>query len=165
VIDSIETLRQVGFEGFLPVASLQSSRCSEVPDLPGIYLILNEGHSPAKFCTNGVGGYFKGKNPNVPIEILELKWVETALILYVGKAGPGKTATLRTRLNSYMKFGQTKPIGHAGGRYVWQLGYSRDLHVCWKVSSTGEVPRFMEKALIRDFEERYAKLPFANLRH
>jgi len=115
------------------------------------------------FLSESVGGHFKGKNPTVAVGELQSKWVEDALVLNIGKAGPGK-ATLRSRLKQYVRFGQGQAVGHHGGRYVWQLAHSNNLLVCWKVT-LDDVPRTVEKALIETFETAYGKLPFANLNH
>jgi hypothetical protein len=83
-------------------------------------------------------------------------------VLNIGKAGPGRTATLKSRLLNYVRFGQGKNSGHSGGRYIWQLPNSRDLLVCWKATGKA-VPREVEKRLIAEFRQKYGKLPFANL--
>jgi hypothetical protein len=89
--------------------------------------------------------------------------VDGALVLNIGKAGPGK-ATLRSRLKQYIRFGQGEAVGHRGGRYIWQLAHSDDLLVCWKVTPD-DVPRTVEKMLIEEFETVYGRPPFANLKH
>jgi hypothetical protein len=95
--------------------------------------------------------------------VLKSKWVERALVLYVGKAGgPGKLATLRSRSKNLMRFGQGKRVGKFGGEYIWQLRDSGDLLVCWKLTPNA-VPRDVEKCLIREFEEVYQKFRFANI--
>lgn len=38
----------------------------------------------------------------------------------------------------------------------------RDLLLCWKVTLESN-PRTVEKAFLAEFEDRYGKLPFANL--
>lgn len=43
-----------------------------------------------------------------------------------------------------MSFGQGKPVGHWGGRLIWQLEDVKDLIVCWKVLEKEE-PRDVEK--------------------
>jgi hypothetical protein len=73
-----------------------------------------------------------------------------------------EAARLRTRLRQYRDHGQGKPVGHWGGRYIWQLGGSGELRVAWKV--TGEHPRLLEQEMLTTFLERYGQLPFANLR-
>ena len=124
--DSIDSIREAGFDGFAPVSALRASNCCEVPHEPG--------------------------------------WIENTAVLYIGKAGPGRTATLKSRLQAYIQFGQGRPVGHRGGRYIWQLLHSCDLVVCWK--ATGSLsPRDVEKELIREFEVRYRELPFANINH
>jgi hypothetical protein len=162
--ESIDGIGEAGFAGFAPISALQASNCCEVPDAPGVYLVLRPNNTGPDFLPESAGGHFKKKDPTVPVSLLEEKWVEDAVVLNIGKAGPGETATLRTRLKAYMQFGQGKPVGHRGGRYIWQLRHSCDLLVCWRV--TGEIhPRTVEKGLIREFEGRYRKLPFANINH
>ena len=61
-----------------------------------------------------------------------------------------------------MKFGSGKPVGHRGGRYIWQLADADDLVVCWKVLSTD--PREYERQMISDFKTAHnGYRPFANL--
>jgi hypothetical protein len=160
--DNIDGIRQSGFHGFLPISALKASGCCEVPNAPGIYLILNPNTTRPDFLPVSIGGHFKGKDPTVEISRLESKWVEDALVLNIGKAGLGG-ATLKSRLKQYMRFGRGEAIGHRGGRYIWQLRHSCNLLVCWKVIPDG-VPRAVEKALIAEFTTVYGKLPFANLK-
>jgi hypothetical protein len=159
--ESIGVIRQSGFEGFVTIFALQTSNCDQVPNEPGVYLILRSNTTPPDFLTESIGGHFKGKNPTVAVSKLQSKWVENSLVLNIGKAGGGK-ATLRSRLRQYMQFGQGKPVGHHGGRYIWQLSHSTHLLVCWKVTPD-DVPRTVEKILIENFETVYGRLPFANL--
>jgi hypothetical protein len=133
-----------------------------VPNQPGVYLILNSITNGRTFLRTSTGGHFKGKDPTVEVCRLESKWVGHARVLNIGKAGPRKT--LRSRLNQYMRFGRGEAIGHWDGRYIWQLGHSKSLLVCWKVIPNA-LPRSEEKALIAKFETKYRRLPFANLRH
>lgn len=110
------------------------------------------------------GGWFRGKDPNVAEAVLRANWVENASVLYIGKAGdPGKSATLRSRLTQYLKFGDDKAVGHWGGRYIWQLADAQELCVAWKPLPDGE-PSVVETALIAAFSAHYGRRPFANLR-
>jgi hypothetical protein len=160
---TIDGIRRSGFDGFVTVMDLQGGSCCQVPNEPGVYLILRPDMKAPDFRRPGTGGLFKGKDPNVEIDKLRKKWIEQALVLYIGKAG--LEATLRSRLKQYMDFGQKIPIGHWGGRYIWQLQNSRDLLVCWKVTPTGALPRDEEQKLIVEFERLHGIPPFANLRH
>jgi len=74
----------------------------------------------------------------------------------------GKTSRLRTRLQQYRDHGQGNPVGHWGGRYIWQLQDSSDLRIAWKV--TDEDPRSIEQEMLGAFLKRYGRLPFANLK-
>jgi hypothetical protein len=163
IMESIDAIRQSGFEGFVTISALQTSNCGQVPDKPGVYLILRSSTAPPDFLSESVGGHFKGKSPTVAVSQLQGKWVENALVLNIGKAGPGK-ATLRSRLKQYFRFGRGEAVGHHGGRYIWQLAHSGNLLVCWKVTPN-DIPRGVEKALIEAFETVYGRLPFANLNH
>jgi hypothetical protein len=160
----IADFRKIGFEGFVRISDLRVLVCREIPDKPGVYLVLKAKKFARKFLNKSTGGHFKGKDPTVEIGHLEKRWLKNALILYVGKAGPGKTGTLRKRLKKYIQFGQGKPVAHWGGRYIWQLSQSDDLLICWKATGSSP-PRIVEKKLIQEFEDMHGILPFANLCH
>ncbi len=159
---SIDDIRHGGFKGFFAISALQTSQCREVPDVPGVYFILRLNRTPPEFLSEGTGGHFKGNNPTVPVKCLESRWVENALVLYIGKAGPGR-ATLKSRLKTYVQFGQRKRVAHWGGRYIWQLHHSHDLLLCWKATAD-TLPRTEERRLIQEFQAVYGEPPFANLK-
>ncbi len=154
IYNSIDILKQNGFNGGLSIAALKRS-CSILPDAPGVYLITKPLEQKADFLTVGTGGHFKGKNPNVPISELEANWIDESIVVYIGKA-----TSLRSRLNQYMKFGSGKNVGHWGGRYIWQLSYADELLVWWLPNDN---PRDTEKEMINDFKQEYGLRPFANL--
>lgn len=142
---------------------------TSLPDSKGVYFVVYPyGWPEGLLLTTGSGGYFKGKNPNVPIEELWSNWVEDADILYIGKAGGIKEngniikSTLKKRIIELLRFGNGKNIGHWGGRYLWQHEYSADFRVYW-YSCSDENPVALEKELIDDFRKIYNKRPFANL--
>lgn len=156
-----EWLANVGFEGFERVAALRETRLATVPREPGVYAVVRSNERRPSFLAEGTGGWFKGGDPNVPIPVLEQKWVTGATVVYIGKAGSATgSATLRSRLRQLVDFGAGKAVGHRGGRYLWQLSDSDDLEVCWRLSSE---PRAEEGRLLTDFERRHGALPFANL--
>jgi|SRR5579863_3880025 hypothetical protein len=161
-VATIDDIRRGGFVGEIAIAALQKSECRGVPKQPGVYLVLRPDAGPPNFLPEGTGGHLKGKDPNVEVGCLKNKWVEGAIVLYIGKTGP-KTATLRSRLRQYMQFGQRKRVGHWGGRYIWQLRNSSDLLVCWKAIENLP-PRNAERALIAQFRQAYDKPPFANIK-
>ncbi len=159
---------ELGFEGFKSVSELMDS-VDVVPDKKGIYMVLRVATSVPVFVEQGTGGFFKKKNPNVTIQELEKNWIAGELILYIGKAGGTKKdgtaseVTLQERIALYMCFGQGKPVGHWGGRLIWQLEDAKDLIVCWKVLEKEE-PREEEKKMIQAFKKQHeGKRPFANL--
>lgn len=161
--ESVDAMRRSEFEGFKSMVCLQKSECCEVPAVPGVYLVLRSNIEHPSFLQSSTGGHFKGKDPTVEIEALKSKWVRDVPVLYIGKAGSiGGVATLRSRLRQYMQFGKGTPIGHWGGRYIWQLQDSPDLLICWKPTNK-EIPREVEKGLIREFRAVYKRLPFANI--
>lgn len=157
----IEEIKKAGFMGFKKMDELFVDN-SSIPRIPGVYLILSL-HKNIEFLTVGSGGFFKGKNPNVPIDKLKKNWVEKTPVVYIGKAGKdGSNVTLHSRLKCYLRFGKGKNVAHWGGRLIWQLKNYNDLVVCWK-SLPKEDPRTIEKSLIRSFILEYSKKPFANL--
>lgn len=158
-----DNLAKIGFKGFVTIKSLFHDK-SMVPKERGVYIILYPSETAPKFRLIGSGGHFKGKNPNVSLHELNDNWVENTSIIYIGKAGSDSgSATLYSRLKQYLDFGQGKPVGHWGGRYIWQLSLAEELLVCWKTTPEHE-PSDVENYLIEYFKEQCGKRPFANLR-
>lgn len=147
-----------GFLGFQTFSDLLQQHLSSVPSGWGIYVVVRESAARPKFRDTGSGGHFKGRNPNVDVTVLDAKWVTSAHVLYIGKA-----TDLRTRLRQYARFGTGIPIGHWGGRYIWQIEDPTDLLVAWK--TTERNPREEEIELVLEFEHRFGVPPFANLVH
>lgn len=129
----------------------------------GVYVVLMESVDEPVFRMASIGGHFKGKDPTVPEQVLMANWVEDAIVVYIGKAGgTASKATLQSRLRQYMAFGCGKPVGHWGGRLIWQLANCDDLLVAWKPLVDQE-PRKVEQEMIADFVLLHAAMPFANL--
>ena len=150
------SLEEAGFVGWLPFADLRSSSC---PSTGGIYVVTYGGANPASYPDESCGGWFKGRNPSVPKEALIANWVADAEVVYIGKADQ-----LKRRLRQFADFGAGKPIGHWGGRLIWQLPNVTDLRVAWK-ETPGLVPLEAEAELIDLFRQTYGKPPFANDPH
>jgi hypothetical protein len=162
-LSKLETIKNDGFLGFKTVKQLWQSH-QEIPHEKGVYLVINPNPAICNFLKLGVGGYFKNTNPNVCIDALNEKWVDNSLVVYIGRAGGGtSSATLKKRIKQYLDFGKGKPVGHKGGRYIWQLENHSELIFAWKPIKDGN-PSFIETELLTDFRNHFGKLPFANLR-
>ena len=123
-----------------------------VPPQPGVYIIFRPSQDQRQFVPTSVAGHFKGRNPSVSIPELERAWVDGASVLYIGKASGGqhRKRGLRKRLDEYRRHGQGEPVGHWGGRYIWQLCDSTSLLVAWKPTPS-EDPEEVESKMISDF--------------
>lgn len=115
-----------------------------------------------KFLEQSPAGHFKGKDPSVSKTKLETNWVPGAKVIYIGKAGDSGSSCLRQRIKQYLDFGQGKPVGHHGGRCIWQIESSNEFLVCWKKVEK-QMPRDVERELIDEFTDKFGRLPFANL--
>ena len=157
-------LEESGFEGFVTIEALMHN-INIVPACRGVYVVMRNSGVAPEFLKVGTGDFFKGKNPNVSIDILKSNWVDDTSVLYIGKAGGTESsATLRKLLEQYMRFGNGEAIGHWGGRYIWQLADANELVVCWK-EILDEEPLNVESSMINKFKEKHGlKRPFANLR-
>ena len=153
----VDILMANGFIGFTKVEKL-ATEVNNIVDLPGVYIVLYMSNLKPNFILKGTGGFFKNKNPNVKIEILDDNWVTNANIVYIGKA-----TSLQVRIKQFIYFGQGRNIGHYGGRYIWQIEKSNELLFCWKIFDNIN-PRDFEKKLINQFQQKYYKKPFANLK-
>ena len=65
IFDSVKALTAEGFIGFKDIEYLFSS-CSDVPFERGNYVVLYLKRNLPVFVKPGVGGFFKGENPNQP---------------------------------------------------------------------------------------------------
>ncbi len=158
---SADALREGGFVGFVPLVAVQPS---DVPTAPGVYAVIRATTASPVFLDASAAGRFKGKDPSAPADVLARKWVDGADVLYIGKATPGSAGRrgLRRRLDEFRRFGAGEPVGHWGGRYIWQLADRDELLVAW--NATDEDASAVESRMLRDFIAHYGALPFANLR-
>lgn len=158
---SEDALKNKGFIGFV---AFQQLDLNEIPQAPGIYVVLKpEGFEPI-YMAKSVGGHFKKKDPTVTQAELARRWIPDADVLYIGKAGPGKTGNrgLRKRIQELTDFAKGKPVGHWGGRILWQLAASTTLVIAWKEFPASAVDS-VEAALHAEFVSLHGRLPFANL--
>lgn len=149
---TVDWLKGIGFEGFVALQSVGTS----VPPVPGTYVVLRLGTPDPSFAAVSRGGWFKGRNPPVAIDQLAEKWVRGAEVVYIGQGG-----NLRRRIGQLTRFGLGQPIGHWGGRYLWQLEDCADLTIAWRPE---DEPVLAEAELLSGFASHYGRLPFANLR-
>lgn len=158
---SRHALEQGGFHGFVPVSQLTSA---EVPEAPGVYAVLRVSDATPRFAPTSGAGRFRGKDPSVAAEVLAKRWIEGPEVLYIGKATTGSAGRrgLRRRVDELRRFAVGEPVGHWGGRFVWQLEDHDELLVAW--NATEEDAAAVESRMLGDFVERYGVLPFANLR-
>ena len=150
---SVHELRASGFSGFQPLGSLDTNMA---PRASGVYVVVADPVQPPRFMSASVGGHFKQKDPTVPESVLRSKWIDECSVLYIGKA-----TSIRSRLRQYRDSGLGKPVGHWGGRLIWQLENHAELLVCWR--ATSEEPRKVEELMLSAFEREFGRLPFANL--
>lgn len=151
-----------GFEGFVRFVDLQST---EVPAAPGVYVIVRQRGGAPEFLPSSPAGRFKGKDPSVTRERLEAEWVAGTDVVYIGKASGGARGRrgLRKRPDELRRFGEGDPVGHWGGRLIWQLEESHTLLECWMKTSVE--PAIVESSMIQQFATHFGCRPFANLRN
>jgi hypothetical protein len=147
------SLETAGFVGWTPLTQVRSSGC---PAAGGVYVITYAPSGEPRFAAASCGGWFKGRDPSVALSVLEANWVDGAEVVYIGKA-----SRLRRRLTQYADFGAGKPVGHWGGRLIWQLADVAGLQVAWR-ETPGEAPEAVEARMLSAFRAAYGKAPFAN---
>jgi hypothetical protein len=148
-------LKRTGFGGWVTFEEL-AKLLATVPQTGGVYIVVQAAKSQPRFLRSNPGGRFKGQDPTVAADALKANWVEGAEVVYVGKAN-----NLRQRLRQFVRFGEGKPIGHWGGRLIWQLGGSAELLVAWR-ETPGQVPKEVETQMLAEFRKANGKPPFAN---
>ena len=158
-LTTLDGFQSLGFEGFVSVKELRDGGTNGIPDKAGVYIVLTGPSSVPKFLRKSPAGHFKENDPTVPVKALKSKWVYDALALYFGMT----RQSLRKRIRTLLLFGQGEPVGHRGGRYLWQIEGADGLLICWKPAPEGKDPRDEEADLIVQFEDLHGSLPFANL--
>ena len=78
--------------------------------------------------------------------------------VYIGKAD-----VANRRLRQFARFGAGEPIGHWGGRMLWQLVGRESLVVTCR-ETPGKIPADVESRMLADFVATHGRLPFANLK-
>lgn len=130
-----------------------------MPSAPAVYVIYRNSVEGPTFLASNPGGRFKGKDPTVDRKVLATNWVESSPVVYIGKAD----AAAR-RLQQFARFGAGEPVGHWGGRYIWQLACAAELLVAWHPIVWDESARDYEKRLLAYFAQlNDGRRPFANL--
>lgn len=164
--DSIDALEAAGFEGFFTIGQVHRESAMGVPDERGVYVVLVRGDAPHEIRPKSSAPLWRGQDPAATVEELTARWVESATLLYVGRAkGPGVRNRLRQRIKRFLRFGHGKVVGHWSGRAIWQLREASRLVLAWRVCGEAEDPAALERELLTAFERQYTKPPFANLRH
>ena len=143
-------------QSWVSFAELGAEHVARVPAAGGIYVVLREGRATVDYLDTNPGGRFNGRDPTVDASDLAANWVEGAEVVY--------TDNLRRRLREFMRFGQGAPIGHWGGRLIWQLADSTELLVAWR-ETPDQVPKQVETEMSGEFRRVVGKPPFANEPH
>jgi hypothetical protein len=152
-------LASAGFTGWRTWEHLRSTDLQEVPATPAAYVVLRPQLERPTFLVESPAGHFKNLDPTVSIDELDANWVDGAGVVYIGKAN-----NARRRLKQFAFFGAGKPIGHRGGRLIWQLPDVDELLVAWHSIGWDESARGYEQRLLSDFKRAVGERPFANLR-
>ena len=155
-------LKLRGFQGFKTFRELD---LLDVPADPGVYAVVRDPDSVHVVLERSVGGRFKQKDPTGDPNLLRERLKCDAQTLYIGKADAGSSGKrgLRKRIGEFVRFGQGEPVGHWGGRYIWQLSDSQDLRIAWLPVTDGSAKK-AEVVLFDEFYANYTQLPFANFR-
>jgi hypothetical protein len=152
-------LRGAGFVGWVTWPKLRLADYLPIPALPGAYVVYRPTVESPTFVHPSPAGWFKGEDPTVSEARLRTEWVEGAQVVYIGKAD-----VLRRRLTQFGRFGAGEPVGHRGGRLIWQLADADDLLVAWHEINWAETARDYERRLLGEFAEQHGgRRPFANL--
>lgn len=80
---NINSLRADSFTGFVTVRELRACKLSCVPGKRGdigVYVVLRIEEGVPTFLPANTGGRFKGRDPNVALDVLQAKWMGAALL-------------------------------------------------------------------------------------
>jgi hypothetical protein len=143
-------------KGFLGFVSFKDIDVDRLPQKPGIYAVLRECEARPVFLEASPAGWFKGRDPTVPVAELEAAWPDGAQCVYIGKAD-----NLRRRIKQLRQYGDGRPVGHQGGRRIWQLADADDYVLSWLPTPEAD-PEAVEGDLIRAFMAEHGRKPIGN---
>src|SRR5579871_4688536 len=111
------------FFGGSSVEDLQAS-CDAIPEAAGVYILRRLQPKPVAFLPTNPGGRFRGRDPTVSISRLEERWIPSAEVFYIRKAGGNdQRATLRSRSAPSCSLVSARPalIGAAAASGSWRM--------------------------------------------
>lgn len=73
-----------GFSEPVTIDELRRTRYADIPNTPGIYLIINASGGAPRFLVKSTGGWFKRKDPSYSPDVVKKSWIEGARVVYVG---------------------------------------------------------------------------------
>jgi hypothetical protein len=126
-VPEIDGVSLGGFSEPISLGKLMATRCDGLPSEAGIYLVIRTAGSYPLFLPKSPGGWFKGKDPSDPLDLVQAHWIEGAHVVYIGEKG------LKGRIDQLLGFGGGKIIGHRGGRLLWHLTDSSELLLRWRL--------------------------------
>ena len=147
-------MQEFSLRGRFTVPQLRDGQVSTAPDGPGIYSVWRVAETAPRFAKKSTAGHYLGREPTIDVEELQARWVVDAALLYVAKS-----ANVRTRVRLLIDFADGKPVGHWGGRALWQLADADDLLVAW---AANDDPGSTLAAVLAHFAAKHGgALPFA----
>jgi hypothetical protein len=116
---SVTTRKSLEADGFLGFVTFEGLANADVDAGPGVYAVLRCSPAPPRFLTVSSAGWFKNKNPSVPLAKLEAAWITDTELLYIGKAdaspaSPGRGLARRLGNTGSTAAGNRRHIGAAG---------------------------------------------------
>ena len=163
-LDTMAGLEKLGFNRFYSVKELHATwGTHKPPSCKGIYLVIWKGKGRPEFRDQGTWKDFG--RLHVSKDVLKAKWVEDALVIYVGANRVDGDANLQKRIKQLIDFGHGKGSAHRGGCHMWQIKDAENLEICWK-PVTDEKQQEVRTHVLEEFKRMHnGKLPFANQRN
>lgn len=140
-----ESLQQSGFEGFHHLYERRQEQFGQIPEGPGVYIILRENREPVKFLTSDAD--------------LAERWVADAQVIFIGHA-----ENLRERVSGVALKSAGRNGRNWSGQVVWQVSDTENLTVSWRSSSSAEEANADRRQLLDSFVDHYGRPPFGNRR-
>ena len=143
-------LKSAGFAGFHPLSETSQEEFEDVPDGPGVFVVLRESSQPPNFLHN---------DPTLPRNELYSRWVPDTPVLLVGR-----TAQLRRRVERLAFRGAGRTATRWTGRVLWQLADAQNLRVAWLSLPQAEEGTQLRIRILNRFLDQFGRPPFGNIK-